>query len=125
MNSIIILSKILAAGCSGSAPSSLLGFPAWYQYLPTVTDIKGVCSPSLTNINDIWLIVAAVIEILLRIAALMAVGFIVYGGIQFTTSQGDPKQTNSARSTILSAVVGLVICLIAAIVISFIAGSFN
>ncbi|HEY4963501.1 MAG TPA: pilin [Candidatus Saccharimonadales bacterium] len=124
MNNLILLSKILATTCGGKSPSDFLGFPTWYEYLPT-NIVNGVCSPQLTSINDVWLIVAAVIEILLRIAALMAVGFIIYGGIQFTTSQGNPQQTNQAKGTIISAVVGLAICLIATVLITFVAGSIK
>ena len=63
--------------CKGGG---FLFFPTWYKYLPGNIDPNGLCTPQLTSINDIWLIVAAVIEILLRLTALVAVGFIIYGG---------------------------------------------
>jgi len=108
----------------GSKTSNFLSFPTWYEYLPG-NYANGGCSPALNNINDVWLIIAAVIEILLRIATFMAVGFIIYGGIQFITSQGNPQQTGAARGTVSAAVIGLVICLIATVVIGFIAGSIK
>ncbi|MEI9913692.1 MAG: hypothetical protein WDN66_01675 [Candidatus Saccharibacteria bacterium] len=71
------------------------------------------------------MIVAAVIEILLRLAALIAVGFIIYAGIQYSTSQGNPDTTRKALSALLSAVIGLLICVASAALVAFIAGSFN
>ena len=118
-----VLAAAQTCGSVSATNKLFLIFPNWYEYLPTAPDGTGNCSPQLTSINDIWLIGAAVIEILLRIVALMAVGFIIYGGIQYTVSQGDPQQTNNAKNTVLSAVVGLVIAVSAAVVISFIAGS--
>lgn len=101
--------------------SSFLGFPTWYEYIKA----PGTCTPQITALSDVWLIVAAVIEILLRIAALAAVGFVIYGGVQYLTSQGEPDKTSKALSTILNAVIGLAISVLAAILISFIAGSIN
>lgn len=101
--------------------SNFLGFPTWYEYIK----VPGTCTPQITGLNDVWLIVAAVIEILLRLSAILAVGFIIYGGVQFIISQGEPDKTNQARQTIVNALVGLAISVLAAAVISFIAGRVN
>jgi len=121
MNLTSLLSHPIFA-CGGNT-SNFLAFPTWYEYLPSSTG--PTCTPSLASLSDIWLIVAAVIEILLRIAAIMAVGFVIYGGIQYSTSQGSSERTNAAKSTLISAVVGLVICIVASVVVAFIAGSFK
>jgi lysylphosphatidylglycerol synthetase-like protein (DUF2156 family) len=99
-------------------------FPTWYTYLPG-SNTAGGCSPELTNINGVWLIVAAVIEILLRLAALFAVGIIIYAGIEYSISQGNPERTSRALNTIIGAAAGLAIVVIAAVLITFIAGSFH
>ena len=110
----------VATSCSDGG--SFLGFPTWYKYLDGVT-INNVCSPKVTALSDVWLIVAAVIEILLRIAVLAAVFVIVYGGFSYTTSQGEPDKTAKARSTIINGAGGLVIAIMATAAVSFIAGS--
>lgn len=104
---------------------NILGMPHWYAYLGGVADGNGHCVPTLSGLSDIWLIAAAVIEILLRVAALAAVGFVVYGGIQYVVSQGEPEKTGKARSTITSALIGLILAIMAAVIIQFIAGSIN
>jgi len=103
---------------------SFLGFPHWYEFLPGVTDSNHVCIPKISAIGDIWLIVAAIVDILLRVGALAAVGFIIYGGIQFVTAQGEPDKATQARKTIVNALAGLVISIAAATVVTFVAGSF-
>lgn len=107
--------------CSGG---SFLGFPTWYKYLPGHIDDNGTCSPELGSLSNVWLVVAALIEIMLRVAALLAVGLVIYGGISYMTSQGEPDKTAKARGTIINALVGLVIAVIAATTVGFIAGRF-
>jgi hypothetical protein len=102
--------------------SHFLSFPTWYEYVHAPGDCSTV---SITGINDIWLIVAAVIEIMLRIAAIAAIVFIIYGGFEYLTSQAEPDKTNRAKQTIINALVGLVIAVMAATVINFIAGKIS
>jgi ABC-type Fe3+ transport system permease subunit len=115
-----------AAACGGG---SFLGFPHWYEYLQCQTiSIKGqptTYAPQLTKLTDVWLIVAAVVEILLRIGALAAVVFVIYGGFQYMTSQGEPDKTSHARDTIVNALIGLTISVMAAAIVGFVAGRFN
>lgn len=112
----ILSNQHFAAACTKTSTSII--FPTWYEYLSCTNS-----QPQLTNINDVWLIVAAVIEILLRVAALVAVGIIIYAGIQYSTSQGNPETTGKALNTLISAAAGLAICILAAVIVTFIAGS--
>lgn len=109
-----------------SGQGGFLGFPHWYQYLPGQTDATThQCLPQIQSINDVWLIVAAIIDILLRVASIAAIGFIIYAGIKFITSRGEPDKAKQARDTIWDALIGLVIAVAAAAIVSFVAGKFN
>lgn len=105
--------------------SGLFGLPHWYKYLPGIEDANGTCIPHIQSINDVWLIVAAVLDILLRVAALAAIAFIVYGGITYILSQGEPDRTKHARSIIFDAIIGLVIAVAATAAVTFVAGRFR
>jgi len=115
-----LLSYLAAAG-SPCAGGGFLGFPTWYEYLPG-NQAGGGCVPALTSLSDIWLIVAAVIEILLRVAGILAVVFVIYGAISYITSQGEPDKTAKARDTIINALIGLAIAISSAALVAFIAG---
>lgn len=58
-------------------------------------------------------IVPVIIQVILVIAALVALVFLIIGGIKWITAGGDKAATESARGTITSAVVGLAIILAA------------
>jgi ABC-type Fe3+ transport system permease subunit len=66
-------------------------------------------------------IALAIIEILLRIATIVSLGYVVYGGFRYITSQGEPDATKSARQTIINAMIGLVIALLATGIVAFVA----
>jgi ABC-type Fe3+ transport system permease subunit len=112
-----------AATCSGGG---FFGFPTWYKYLTTTTDAAtGACTVRLSGVNDIWLIVAAIIEILLRVAGIMAVAFVIFGGFQYVTSQSEPDALAKARQTIVNALIGLVLAILATTIVNFVAGSIH
>ena|SRR5579875_3406837 len=119
--STLFLSHFAAATC---ARPNFLGLPTWYEYLK-LQNVNGQCSPQLAHLSDVWLIIAAITEILLRLAALVAVFMIIWGGVKYTTSQGSPEATNQARSTLIDAAIGLLLATSAAVIVQFIAGSVH
>lgn len=118
---IDIITRFAGPSCGSQG---FFGFPTWYKYLPSVDGVVP-CSPQISSINDVWLIVAAVIDMLLRVAALAAVIFIIYGGVLYITSEGSPDKAKKALMTIINSVVGLVIAVGASVFISFFAGRFH
>lgn len=122
------LFQFFAAACQPKG--SVFGIPTWYKYLPGQDYVDQLtneytCTPKLNSISDVWLIGAAILDILLRIAALLAVGYIVVAGVNYIRSQGQPDQTAKAQRTLINAIVGLVIAVASAVLVSFVAGRFN
>jgi Type IV secretion system pilin len=114
-----------AENCASSS-SSFLGFPTWYKYLSPTFE-NGECRLDVVFPDSISKIVLAVVEILLRIGGLAAVVFVIYGGIQFILSQGDvvnnvPK-TTIARHTVVNALIGLVIAMVATAIVRLVGNS--
>jgi len=113
------------------------GLVPWYHYLPQADfgNVKG--SPNLCNINgnlsllpsngsgDLPLILLAVIDDLLRIAGIVAIAFVIYGAIQYIASQGSPDATSKAQSTIINALIGLAITIVAITFVSFLGRSLG
>lgn len=61
------------------------------------------------SFNDIPLLIANLIQVVLFLGAAMAVIFIVVAGIKYSTAQGDASKVQSAKGTITNAILGLVI----------------
>ena len=68
--------------------------------------------------------IKTVTNVLLFVLGAIAVIMIIIGGIRYTTSNGDSGQVTSAKNTILYAVVGLVIALLAYAIVNFVVDTF-
>jgi uncharacterized membrane protein YccC len=113
-----------ASSCGGT----FFGLEPWYAYLK----LSSNCSvssfqvlPSGSTPSDVPLILLAVVDDLLRVAGLVAVGFVIYAAFEYLTSQGNPEQTGKAQSTIINALIGLAIAMVAIAVVSFLGNKFG
>jgi hypothetical protein len=65
-------------------------------------------------------IVNVIINVVLFIVGALSVIMLIYGGIKYTTSAGDTAKVTSAKNTIMYAIVGLVVAILAFAIVSFI-----
>ena len=118
-----------AASCLDGSGGSFLGFPTWYDFLDC-EKVAGKDTPIVHLPGDIGKILLALAEILLRLGGLVAVGFIIYGGIQYILSQGQvgagnvPKAT-TARHIVINAVIGLVLAALATFIVTLVASTLG
>ena len=64
-----------------------------------------------------------IVNILLFLVGAVAVVMLIIGGIRYVVSAGDQAQVTGAKNTILYAVVGIVVALLAYAVVNFVLGS--
>lgn len=114
-----LASAATAENCTGSS-SSFLGFPTWYKYLD-YQFTEGECRIDFDVSKDVPKILLAIFEILLRVAGMAAVIFVIVGGFQYILTQGEPDKAKAAKGTIINALIGLVIAMSAAVIVSFLA----
>ena len=64
--------------------------------------------------------VEPIVSTLLFVVGVVAVVVIIIGGILYVTSTGDPGKTKRAKDTILYAVIGLVVAILAYAIVNFV-----
>ena len=57
------------------------------------------------------------------VAGIIAVGVIIFGGVRYSVSQGDPGKVKRAKDTIMYAVIGLIVTLSAFAITTFVVGN--
>lgn len=68
-------------------------------------------------------LILSVIDILLVIAGILAVLFIIIGGIRYILAHGNEEQAEAAKGTITHAVIGLVIIILSFVIVRIISNA--
>jgi len=66
-----------------------------------------------------------IINVILYVLGILAVGFIIYGGVKYSMSAGDATKVKSAKDTIMYAIIGLIVAILAFAIVNFVIGSFE
>lgn len=83
------------------------------------------CVVEVNSFNKLALIVANIVAILLSLAGIIAVGLIITGGFMYIVSNGDSAGIKRAKDTIVNALFGLGIILVAFGAVRFISEQFK
>jgi len=87
-----------------------------------VRDIPALYPQSGDSISDT---IYSLINILLAIVGILAVVYLVYGGVLYITAGGDAEKAGKGRIAITNAIIGIVIVLAALIIYNGVIGSFR
>lgn len=69
--------------------------------------------------------VTTAINLFLYVIGALAVIMIIYGGFKYVTSAGEASAVSSAKNTIMYAIIGLIVAILAWAIASFVVGVFD
>lgn len=109
-----------SAACTGG---NILTIPPWYKGLQDPNNCKSLVGPDAVGglSNYIWKIVLNIVEIMLHLVGYICVAFIIYGGFIFMTAGGSDGAARG-RTTLLNAVIGLVISVASIAIVNVVTG---
>lgn len=65
-----------------------------------------------------------IVSVMMFLVGILSVIMLVFGGLRYVISRGDSKAVESAKNTILYAIVGLIVAILAYAIVNFVIGSF-
>lgn len=89
---------------------------------PKGSTFEALCGIKASNFGKI---IGNTFSLLLAIAVIIAVFFLIWGGIKWILSGGDKAGVEAARNTIIAAIIGLVVTFLAFFVISIVGQFFG
>lgn len=117
--SVVIASMVAPSASALSSSQSLQTFAVGVSAQDQVK--KGIDNAGGTVNNfNIGTAITNIVNIMLYALGAIAVIMIVVGGIRYTTSNGDSNGIQSAKNTILYAVAGLVVAILAYAIVNFV-----
>lgn len=108
--------------------SDFLGIPTWYRNL--VDENCEVVWPNggggdTNGLQKFITIIALnITDMIARVAGVITVGFIIYGGFKYMIAQGESGQIVAAKKTITHAIIGLIIAASSVGIVSLVMGFF-
>lgn len=84
-------------------------------------DAKGDNSSLASNLSGSKGVFATIADILIYLVGAIAVIMLIIGGLRYVISQGDSTQVKQAKDTILYAIIGIVVAVLAYAIVHFIA----
>jgi len=67
--------------------------------------------------------ITSIINVLLTLAAVIAVIFVIIGGVRYITSQGDEDAALLAKNTIIYSILGVIVIALSAVIVNFLLGA--
>ena len=117
--SVVIAGMVAPSASALSSSQSLQTFAVGVSAQDQVK--KGIDNAGGTVNNfNIGTAITNIVNIMLYALGAIAVIMIVVGGIRYTTSNGDSNGIQSAKNTILYAVAGLVVAILAYAIVNFV-----
>ena len=110
----------LLAACASNPWANIFGFQPWYACLQ-----QKYGRTQIGSLNDIYLVVFPLVDSLIKVAALVAVGVLFFMIINMVMARGDAGKIKSAVEGMRDAIIGLIICLVAVAIVNFVAGAFS
>ncbi len=97
----IFASTTAVMGAAATLPA-FAGNSNYVGICPTGS-FAGVCNPNISTL------LGSVINVVFVIAILIALFFLIYGGIRWIISQGNKEKVNGARDMLIAALIGLIV----------------
>lgn len=116
---------LYAAAAFASAPTATPPVAAGGQNIgpcanPASDIVKTLCAG-----KDLGQVIGFVVTIAFIIAVLIALAFLILGGIKWITSGGDKGGVEGARNQIIAAIIGLIIVFLAFFILNLVLGLFG
>ena len=98
--------------------------PSIYKGLTCVKDASGQENLAISSLEDVFLIIGNVIQILLAVAGSIAIVVILITAALYIVSAGDPGRAKKSKDMLSNTIIGLIIILCSYAAVEFIARGF-
>ncbi len=109
-----LVTKVAAAG---SVVASVFYYASATVHAQAGQYLSGISTAGSGNLISF---LRSALNLVISLSALIAVGILVYSGIQYILAAGDEGKVEKATKGITYAVVGLVVCFISVLIVNFV-----
>ncbi len=113
---------------------SMMATKVFAQTKPTNTVQTNTLQNSINNVSQgntgtgtqsLQNYIATIINVLIGLIGTVAVIMLIIGGLRYVLSAGEEKNTKAAKDTILFAIIGIVVAILAFAIVNFVIGQLS
>ena len=119
---ILALFASLAVGGTALLPGQVYAENAFNKQACDIADEDQKAALGCEEERTAGGVAKGIIDVVIGLAAVVAVGMLIYGGAKYVISAGRPDKMTQAKHIIAYAVVGLVVVLLAFAIVNFVIG---
>lgn len=112
---VLVLTFAVLIGVVALTPSTIVSADAKSEIRNGFNQVGGA-----TETTTIEVRIKNIVNIFLYIIGVLSVIMIIVGGLRYTTSAGDSSRIKAAKDTIMYAVIGLAVALVAYAIVNFV-----
>lgn len=109
---IVVIAPFIMSGIASAACATGTG--------PQGQILSGAAAAGNCNATSVPKLASAIVNILSIVVGIVAVIMVIYGGFRYITSGGDAGRVASAKTTLIYAVVGLIIAALAQFIVHYV-----
>ena len=117
LKSAVLGISVVPVGAALASTQSIIGGGAC-KYIQQAGTLAGCTSK--TTLNGAGGLASEIVNTILFAAGIVSFVFIVVGGIRYITSTGDASRIQSAKDTLLYAIIGLIVTFLAIPIAAFV-----
>lgn len=99
--------------------------PGSSKVAPDFITIQNTGTPGVSFPSQVGDIITKVLPYIFGVAAFLLLIYLLIGGLQMMTSQGDPKAMQGAQGKITNALIGFIVVIISAIIVALLGKILN
>jgi len=112
----LIAVTLLATPAAALALNDSAADDTGFQVSQFTGEFRGVQDPATAGLITT---VIRIINALLVLAAIAAIVFVIIGGVRYITAQGDEDAVAQAKNTVIYAIIGIIVIILAAVIVNF------
>jgi Type IV secretion system pilin len=119
---LLVAGAVLSLSLIAPVSYAATGTSDVFQNNPGCSSASGTNICGGTSGDGLFAVIRSIIQVLLIAGGVIAVIMIIIGGLRYMTSNGEQAQVKAAKDTILYAIVGLVVTMVAYAIVTWAVG---
>jgi len=102
------------------ATSSISLYAFASKVMAQAPEVKNIAPVPIIESGNLMDVLGNIVNVVLIVIGILAVFYLVYGGVMYVTSGGDSEKASKGRTAITNAIIGIVIIMVSLLLYNYV-----